>query len=114
MTAPRCRWSFSLRTLFLVVTICATACRWIVRNALIVRERYLVAVEYVGIERHHNWEWFKSLFVGPNPVPEIGVREGCTAADLNRIRAAYPEADLWLPPYEHPEPNPRPTPADRR
>jgi hypothetical protein len=39
MTAPRRRWSFGLRSMFVVVTICSTAGYWLVCRAAFQRQQ---------------------------------------------------------------------------
>lgn len=104
-TPPRRRWfRFSLRTMFVVVTVFAVFLAWPVGEWRFVQHRKVVLHEvrssfgsYMGTwpgkpSRHAG---IGRLF-GDVSVDEIALIPDTTEAQLARVRAAFPEADVYI------------------
>src|SRR5258708_6091516 len=98
MTAPRRRWSFSLRTLFVVVTGLAITLSWLESQLNWIRERHAVLEK----QTHTNWGAWRPR-ARPNwqlralreqPVGYILVGVGVDAKKFDRITALFPEATV--------------------
>ena len=116
---PKRRWSFSLRTLFVVVTVLGCWLGWqvkIVRDRQALRRELELAASdsfepYVAIGTRvdgsvsttwgRKWSvnpvpWYRRV-LGDEPVGDLGVPNGWTTSDVNRLRAAFPEAAISGP-----------------
>jgi hypothetical protein len=107
MTAPRRRWSFSLRTLFVGVMVLGCWLAWdiaIIRNRAAVkawaeRENY----QFIGmkdgltylksIEGLGDIPWHRRL-LGDEGYPLILPPDGFQPGDCGPIRSAFPESEL--------------------
>jgi hypothetical protein len=90
--APKRRWSFSLRTLFVVVTL---ACVWLGWNASIVQRRKAFSAENESGDYTHpdlqRWDKIPRVrqWMGDNPQFEVRVHR---RRDIPRARELFPEA----------------------
>ena len=122
---PKRRWyQFSLRTLFVVVTLLAIPCSYVGWQAGIVRKREAMRPWL----REHGWRvfpatenyeplpagaipWIRRCF-GDEPVFEIGFPPSSDASEINDVRATFPEAHCDAMPArldrEHVPPPPPP------
>ncbi|HEY1784219.1 MAG TPA: hypothetical protein VGG30_01675, partial [Pirellulales bacterium] len=91
MTAPRRRWSFSLRTLFVVVTVAAC---WLGWEENIVRQR---AQFYAWVVDNGGFDFYEGFAPGTTriPIPELSA--------IRRLLGDKPRAYLVLPIGTHPE-----------
>lgn len=83
---------FSLRTLFVVVTVAAFGLSWLGRQVKIVRERQLVLshMPYCpgGNQNRLPWAW---RALGAVAVKELDVDLESTMTEINRLRPLFPE-----------------------
>ena len=96
MTAPRHRWSFSLRMMFVGVMVLCGMAAWITYNAARLLERDEVFRTFVGFSFPHDGRWMAGCLIGPQPFSEFFARDNVTDSDLSRIRAAFPECVVWV------------------
>jgi hypothetical protein len=100
MTAPRRRWSFGLRTLFVVVTACAACCRLVVAQRRWQVERSRIAwganeppKDAIIVGPDTIAPWSLGLFGEPGyPFVQLGPK--ATDAELERIQKLFPEAAI--------------------
>jgi hypothetical protein len=100
--APKRRWSFSLRTLFVVVTVFGIGCGWLLSQVKLVHERERLSAAQVGWYRSTSypapipWAW---RFMGAVPVEAIALpEERFTEEDALRYGNAFPEAEVTREP----------------
>jgi hypothetical protein len=111
VTAPKRRWSFTLRTLFAAVTICGVFAGWLGHEASTVRHRmemrdYLIRRgANIGVPSVHGSPFRSAL--SPPKLPRLRAWFGddltwliwlngpLTAADEQAI-AAFPEANVYV------------------
>ena len=119
MTAPRRRWSFSLRALFVMVTVLAASLGWLMHQRRLVQER---TTTLAWLKQGHglcldsftgHWPIKKWLLdheprarpslprtwqrLGATPVQYIALSEGAfTAAEKDRVAQLFPEAFICL------------------
>ena len=112
MTASRRRWSFSLRTLFVVVGLLCLLCCWMAYQLNWIRERNLVRREIGDRWRNHIWDGhrdgsttyipIKPRMPGPWSLRIFGESGGHfwaigspeTDPELKRIRDLFPEVKI--------------------
>lgn len=117
----RRRIRYSLGVLLGIVTIAACCTAWLAREWSVVRERQLLQRKIVAeggaigdttIDLGYTPEpvsWLRRL-LGDDEVPWIGLHPGSTDADMQRVEAIFPEADVGVfempvdsvAPYIHP------------
>jgi hypothetical protein len=102
ISAPSRRWSFTLRTLFVVVTIAALGAAWIAweyRTAR-ARYRYLYVDEVSRItsafDPAKNELSFLRRYFGDTTMMSIWLPIGSTAADIEKARRLFPEAEIQV------------------
>lgn len=119
MTTPR-RWSFGLRTLFVLVALVSVPLGWLGREWQLVRERKVVAdwieqrnraarfTEFNGVEYYGPWpSGVIRRFLGDRLAAWVYVEGPVTEVEWLRVTRAFPEAKQFL---HVPEPAPgRPT-----
>ena len=102
---PRRRFRFSLRTLFVVVTVVCGFLGWLGWNWRIVQERRASFANMVHKKQMLSaWGYlnppppapFPRNLMGDVKVKIIVVRIGCEDNEIDRLRAAYPEAKVCL------------------
>ncbi len=93
---PKRRWfRFSLATFLGIVTVVGLCAGWIGNNLYQVLERDELAIRLIDVERPRDLKWYPSLVVGPKLEPNVCVLAPVSTSDLQRLRAAYPEANIW-------------------
>ena len=107
MTAPRRRWTFGLRTLFVVLTV---VCCWLGWEVNVVRKRAFAAA---WIKKHEDacfWQlkaddpyfvvrmsWIRRM-LGDHYVAEIGFPSKIVTLDeIHWIEKVFPEATVYVP-----------------
>jgi hypothetical protein len=118
MTAPRRHWSsFSLRTLFVVVTVFGIVIGWLAWNVRIVRSRQLTrtwvirqggAVHFNGLMPFHSWNppaptrarnadldpsWVRRL-LGDERVELLECPRNFSTSELDQVAVVFPEAEI--------------------
>jgi hypothetical protein len=99
--APKRRWfRFSLRTVFVVVTLVAVGIAWMQSQVKTVRERERLIKTSIfwGVSSQHPpripWVW---SLLGAKPVNAIGLdKDKFSEVDVLRYKVAFPEADVML------------------
>jgi len=100
---PRRRFQFRLRTLFIVVTLLAVLGGYLLLEARIVNERKAMletgsdgpVVDFTVDKGKDAAIPTLRLWIGDHFFSSVHVKQ---QADINRYKAAFPEADVELPP----------------
>jgi hypothetical protein len=101
-TPPRRRWlQFSLRTLFILLTLAALAVAWIAsdRRIAMARRRFLLGEEgraqpaFIPAENELSF-WRK--YFGDQSRKSISLPVGATAADVEEAQRLFPEAEIEM------------------
>jgi len=97
---PRRRFRFTLRTLFVVLTVLGCSLGWGIRQAHVVRRRLALCEQISrtgGVQWNTPWaqanelSWLRKL-LGDKPVYSIRLPAGATPADAQQVVADFPEA----------------------
>jgi len=101
VSAPRRRWTFSLRTLFVIVTVLAVATSWWYSQTRWANERYAYFREVGALGRGASREApFPLNYLGVESHQLILVPRDASPSDLARGRALFPESHVkqeeWL------------------
>jgi hypothetical protein len=104
MTTPRRRWSFSLRMLFLIITIVCVLCWWVVRSLDLIKQRHTLLAKD-GIYGAQTILPLFSTPISPNGLWVFGERgqkvirissQVVSERDVLEVRRHFPEATLSL------------------
>jgi hypothetical protein len=101
MTAPRRRWSFGPRTLFVLVTVLGIALGWVVLQVMIVWERKSAEAwieanggEFLGkFDSRRRLSWIRELLGDQRFVGDIMLPSTVPDTRLAEIRRIFPECE---------------------
>jgi hypothetical protein len=103
MTAPRRRWSFSLWTLFLVVTVACASAGWVAYQLNWIRGRHaaLARIGYSDVEFDRDETAPPGLPLGLRAFGEPGweslpLGRKATMREIRELHALFPEATIYL------------------
>jgi hypothetical protein len=96
MTAPRRRWSFTLRTLFVVMTVTCIVGSWIGYELRFIQQRRMAIAQTRALKGGSDSGTisFWRLWLGDQAVPQLFLNSGATGADIERLGRLFPEARI--------------------